>query len=110
MSWIDAFRPAEEKYKNEVMGATWGHLAPESQKVYHGYIIFTFGDYGDITPIKCEFKDLDDSPWFFQDMADFIYRKSKNRQGEVLKFIGTYWKSKTGKGTFSRQVHSIKLS
>jgi len=107
MSMAEIFAVSDRAYKARVMASTWGHLAPEQQKVYKGTILFTCGDYGDITPIKCEFKDLEDSPWFFDDMSDFIYEKSKDRQGKVLKFIGTYKKQKNGKGRFSGKILTI---
>jgi hypothetical protein len=103
MSLADAFAPAEDKYKAEVMAETWGHLAPKMGKVYKGSIIFAYGEYGDITPIKCEFADLDDSPWFFDDMVEFIWQKAKNKQGKVLKFVGIYKKLKN-KGIFSGKI------
>jgi len=122
----DAFIPAERDFKNKVMSMTWGHLHPEYRKVYKGYILFTHGAYGDITPIKCEFKDLPDSPWFFQEMEDFLYSKcvesshfyrgnfrttkGKVKVGQIARFDGTYVKFKNDGYRFSGKVKIIKVS
>lgn len=54
----DAFVPWEAEYKAQVMGATWGHLAPTRNKIYRGHIIFALGccgsDYLNPTVLECE--------------------------------------------------------
>lgn len=76
-----AFAPAEAKYREDVKRATWGHLAPQKNKVYKGHIVFAVGCYGDdpLNPVvlACSFKDrqgqeLTDSPWFFDSLSDFV--------------------------------------
>lgn len=104
MPWIDAFAPVKRR---ACMREAWGHLAPEPQRVYSGYIIFTLTDWGDYTPIESEFVGLDDSPWFFEDMMEFIVRKAK-KQG-VYRFTGTYQRLKNGKGRFSGKVEKVHL-
>lgn len=72
----EAFAPVDAHYHAQVMEATWGHLSPKRNKTYRGYFVFAVGCFGDDplnpTVLSCEFKDLDDSPWFFDSLADFI--------------------------------------
>ncbi len=89
MSMSEYFAPAEKRYRDEVISATFGHLAPEFGRMYTGFIIFTEGEYGHITIIQCHFKDLNDSPWFFENMNDFI-EKHLAKPGAVRRFDGTY--------------------
>ena len=76
---VDAY--GERKYQ-EVMQDTWGHLAPEPGTKYEGYLTFAHSDYssqGSII-IEARFEGLDDSPWFFQDLNDYIADKTKDEQ------------------------------
>ena len=83
----DAFAPATEDYKEKVMQHTWGHLAPSRGKIYTGEILFAFSEYGDYVPIHAHFEGLDDSPWFFNDMLDFV---SQVKEPGIYKFKGNY--------------------
>ena len=109
MSLAEAFAPAENKYRNQVLANTWGHLAPKPQNKYEGYILFTLGAYGDITVIDCEFKDLDDSPWFYDHMYDFVCNNSQERASTYL-FEGTYTMFKNGKCRFSGKILEVEAS
>ncbi len=84
----DAFAPAEAAYREKVMQHTWGHLAPERAKSYPGKMVFALGEYGDYVPIHVNFEGLDDSPWFFQDMMDFIV--SHTETPGIFRFEGKY--------------------
>lgn len=79
----------EAANKQAVMENTWGHLAPERNIAYPGFMIFTLGAWGDYLPIQAEFKGLSDSPWFFDDMLEFIEKRAK-KEGTVYRFDGTY--------------------
>jgi hypothetical protein len=78
MSWIDAFAPVEAIYREEVMRATWGHLAPKKGKIYRGYMTFAIGcyDHDDLnpTPLKVQFRGLDDSPWIYEAIHERLSR------------------------------------
>lgn len=102
----EAFAPAEAEYRNRVIHATWGHLAPEPRKKYRGYVLFTFGEYGDITVIKDNFEGLPDSPWFYEHVHEFASRKVKTR-GRVYRFDGTYMMLKNGNSRFSGKVRVV---
>lgn len=96
MPWIDAFVPAEAQYRAEVMAATWGHLAPRKNKSYRGAIVFAIGcfDSGDLnpTPIACSFDGLDDSPWLYDAIHEFLQSGSRERYevGGVYRFVGKF--------------------
>jgi hypothetical protein len=107
MTLADAFAPAEAEYRAQVEADTWGHLAPKSRKVYKGFILFAYGEYGDLMPIKVNFEDLPDSPWFFDDMLDFLWKFSDKPKGEVYRFDGTYTKLKNGKGRFVGKTQRV---
>jgi len=59
MSITNAF---SQSNKHHVMLNTWGHLYPDPGRKYPGYIIFSVSDYGDLTILKSEFDNLEDSP------------------------------------------------
>ena len=66
---IDAYA---ERKKQEVMQDTWGHLAPEPGRSYKGRMLYAHGAYGDMVLLDAEFEDLNDSPWLWKAMQDFI--------------------------------------
>ena len=69
----DAFAPAEAHYRSKVMEATWGHLAPEKGKTYPGHMVFAHAGYGGhLVILESEWKGLDDSPWLFEAMLEFV--------------------------------------
>ena len=93
--FADAFLPAEARDRERVMQETWGHLAPQKNKTYAGRIVYAVGAFGDDplnpTMLVCEFKGLDDSPWFFDAVAEFIgSRSQENETGNVYEFRGTF--------------------
>jgi hypothetical protein len=109
MSLEEAFAPIEQVNRAIVINNTWGHLAPIPQQKYNGSILFCYGEYGDVTPIKTDFKNLPNSPWFFEDMNEFISDKCNELSyGNVYKFIGTYIKFKNGNYRFSGKINQLK--
>jgi len=100
MALADAFASIENDNYNKVLQQTWGHQAPEANQKYPVTILFCYGDYGDIIPIKVDQGDLPDSPWFFDQMNDFIAEKA-TEQGKVYRFTGTYEMFKNGNCRFS---------
>jgi hypothetical protein len=91
----EVFAPIEARYRAEVMADTWGHLAPKRNKTYKGHIVFAVGCFGDDplnpTVLSCDFKGLDDSPWFFDAMADFIGEdENRGSEGNVYRFDGVF--------------------
>lgn len=48
----------------------------EKNRTYHGRIIFAIGCYesGELnpTPLVCELEGLDDSPWFYDTLRDWL--------------------------------------
>ncbi len=74
-TFMEAFAPAEARYRAEVYKATWGHLAPKRHKTYRGHVVFAFGCFGNdhlnATVIECEM-GVDASPWFFDALTDFL--------------------------------------
>lgn len=105
----DALQSGENAYKEKVMVHVWGHLHPEWRKKYYGTILFVFGDYGDIIPIKAVFGGLPHSPWFFDDMMEFIVNKCK-KEGTIYKFTGFYIKFKNGRCRFTGETKRVKLT
>lgn len=89
----EVFAPIEAKYKARVMEATWGHLAPKKNKTYKGRIVYAIGIFGDDglnpTALFCEFEGLDDSPWFYDALTNFM-SKQKGEGGRVYEFVGWF--------------------
>jgi hypothetical protein len=72
MSLGQVFSSYEQRSAELVQQETWGHLAPKTDKVYEGYILYALGCYGDHCVLQVEFKDLDDSPWFYDHVNEFV--------------------------------------
>lgn len=103
-----AFAPAIAIYTEQVHRATWGHLAPEPARVYVGEILFAHGEYGDIVPLRVNFKDLPDSPWFFEGMNEFIASRPTT-PGKVYRFTGTYRQLRNGRHRFSGYTRLVRI-
>jgi len=107
----EAFAPAEAKYRSQVLHATWGHLAATEGVKHPGTILFAHGEYGDIVPLRADFPTVNDSPWFFDAMSDYIDRQVMRRKnpGTIYRFSGYYVLQKNGKGRFSGKVKVVKI-
>jgi len=94
VSIADAFRPAENHYRQQVLAETWGHLAPRKNKKYKGRIVIAVGCYGNDhlnpTVLIAEFEDLDDSPWFFDALQEFIQDGIQFDSGQVIEWKGSF--------------------
>lgn len=107
----DAFAPIEARYREQVMRDTWGHLAPTKNRTYRGFIVFAIGCYGsdelNPTVLSIDFKGLDDSPWLFDELAEFLGKPQWNtdrkrwKTGCVYRFDGAF-KNYKFKGRFRR--------
>jgi len=106
MSVSDAFGPVDAVNRAIVAANTWGHLAPEPRRPYPGYIVFTYGQWGDIIPIDAAFVGLPDSPWFYDDLCSFIDDRAVTR-GTIYRFDGSYMKYKNGKGCFRGTIRTL---
>jgi hypothetical protein len=94
----EVFAPVQERYRDEVLSETWGHLHPEDGKEYSGYLLFTHGAYGDTTIIRSQFEGLDDSPWLFDDLNGFVEQHidaNPNKEGTIWRWKGTYKRTLT---------------
>lgn len=105
----EIFAPVEAKYRAAIMADTWGHLAPKRNRTYRGFIVFAIGCFGDDhlnpTPLSCDFKGLDSSPWFYDAMMDFLQSLDKGEhEGTVWRFDGTFRNYE-----FSGNVQQLKL-
>jgi hypothetical protein len=102
----------DNQHYNAVQRDTWGHLAPVHRKEYPGYLIFAIGEWGDEVPIAANFKDLPDSPWFFDHIGKFIDKFAgydKTKQGRVYRFDGTYMIYNNGNPRWRGKVKQINL-
>jgi hypothetical protein len=84
----DVFAPVMAKYRADVAAATWGHLAPEKNKKYEGYVVFAIPVYESGSPciVFASFKGLSDSPWLYEAMCDLA---SQQEKAGVYRFKGT---------------------
>lgn len=98
MSLASALAQYDSVYASKVRDATWGHLAPRRHVKYRGHIVFAVGCYDDLNHvvIDCEFKDrkgkaLDDSPWFYEHLHDFVGSdQNRGTAGNVYRFDGAF--------------------
>ena len=91
MPWTDAFRPIEEANRETVLENTWGDLAPEKNMTYPGKIVWGTSAYAaeGTCVMFCEFEGLDDSPWFYDVLQDFVCDHSKE-DGCIYEFTGHF--------------------
>lgn len=106
MSLPDAFAPAEMVYRERLLEATWGHLAPVKNRRYSGRIVFVTGIYGDEennpTTLYCKLSnktlgDLPDSPWFYDFLQDWYFEQVDAdllTPGVVYEFKGSFFNYK----------------
>jgi hypothetical protein len=110
-----AFAPVEAANREAVKQETWGHLAPTRNQKYVGHFIFAVGCFGDdpLNPIvlKCEFEGLNESPWFFDCLNDYLMEKwgtghneEYKNAGKVFRFDGHFRNYK-----FVGKVREMKL-
>ena len=72
------------------MQNTWGHLAPRKGHSYKGYMIWAYSRYGEIVLLDADFRNLNDSPWLFEAMQEYI---GENLDGEgIYKWEGCFTK------------------
>lgn len=97
-----------ERQRQQVTQATWGHLFPDNGD-HKGFILFAVSEYGDQgrIVIECAFEGVDDSPWFYGAMMDFIERK--DRFPGVYRFDGVL-RSKNHKLTFVGKVYRQRMA
>lgn len=123
----------ERVYQRGIIHDTFGHLAPEPDRVYTGYILFTHGCYGDLTVIDWKFADaqgeLESSPWIYEDIqrvvGDMVLPPWETAcqlpEGRVYRFNGTYTRTPDrpkwpgseilieGKGRFRGKVRRVRI-
>jgi hypothetical protein len=117
VSLADAFAEGIAIQRAEATCMTFGHLAPEPGRTYAGSILFAHGEYGDYLPIRTDFPELPDSPWFFEGMCDFILdhgTEGHRDSGDVFWWTGTYSfaaDEETGETThrFDGEVVKVKI-
>lgn len=115
----EAMRPATERYRQQVLQRTWGHLAPKRGVLYRGRIVYVCGvfnsGYLNPTIIFCDLRsrkygELSSSPWFYEAVHDFVAgiswkperehppRKGHGEEGCVYEWTG-YFKNYEFVGT-----------
>lgn len=92
-SMADAWAPVEEEQFRQVQRETWGHLAPKKNKKYAGRIVYAIGCFGsdnlNPTPLFCDLKGLDSSPWFYDALLEWL-QEEKTEEGCVYEFVGYF--------------------
>jgi hypothetical protein len=73
-SWGEVFAPIQAHNRQAVLAKTWGHLAPKKNVSYKGKILFCVSGYGytGTAIIDYNFENLEDSPWLYDAMNDYI--------------------------------------
>lgn len=106
----EAFAPVDAVNREIVYRDTWRHLAPEPRRTYRGYIVYAYGAWGDIVPVDSEFDGLSSSPWFFEDMNNYICEQiTETTAVGIYRFDGTYTRFKNGSCRFSGKIRTIAL-
>jgi hypothetical protein len=117
VTFTGAFEEHEAIQRGRVMSETFGHLAPKTDRAYSGTILFIHGEYGDDVPLRVDFPDLPDSPWFFEGMCDFILDHGDDgdhESGKVFRWTGLYSFEANEDGetthTFDGETVEVRLS
>ena len=97
---------ADRKFR-DVEQETWGHLAAKKGQSYKGYMIYAHSAYGDIVLIDAHFENLNDSPWLFESMQDFIAENGE--RGGLYRWSGYYKLLKKGNSCFDGFIQKIEL-
>jgi len=91
-----------------------GHLYPEERKYHKGWAVFIIGAYGDISIVDLNFENVEDSPWFFEDVKNYMFKISDRKKYKdfvgILKFEGTYLKYKNQNCSFKGNIKKIKYN
>jgi hypothetical protein len=84
---LNHLEPIKE-YQEAVYQDTWGHLAPKKNVTYKGQILVAKSGYGgsDRKIIEMEWENLDDSPWLFDHVNNWIWDSR-----DLMKEDGVYW-------------------
>lgn len=94
-----------ERKRQSVMQDTWGHLGPKKGRSYNGYIIWAYGRYGDIVLLDATFENLNDSPWLYEAMEEYI---GENLDGEgIYKWEGRFKKLNEGCYCFGGEIKRL---
>lgn len=91
-TWADAIAPIQARDKENVMQATFGHLAPIKNISYKGVILFTKSAYcsGTIYLIDSKFSELSDSPWLYDFIHEQLYKFATLEEGAVYQLNCTF--------------------
>jgi hypothetical protein len=106
----DTLQQIENHNRNIVMHQTWGHLGAEVGK-HPGSMLFTVGQYGDLTVINSSWKDAEGqevpgSPWLYAVEHEFVGQHYKKEPG-VYRVTGYYEMHKKGTGRICGKVTLI---
>ncbi len=92
-SFASAFNAHEAQARERILQETFGHLAPEENKEYRGFVVFAIGccgsDHLNPTPLEIEFGDLDSSPWLFDSLIEML-QGLQTTEGGVYRWEGRF--------------------
>lgn len=112
----EAFAPIKEKYREDVIQNTWGHLAPKVHIKYYGYIIVATSVFRYTYLLDYDFKNLSGGPWLAEDVGDFMFNSNFTHDvSSIYRFDGWYKKFKNGNyqfggGKFHKTCDVLELS
>jgi hypothetical protein len=91
-SWEETITPILAHQKNAVLAETWGHLAPQKNTSYKGKILFCVSGYGytGTAIVASEFENLEDSPWLYDAMQEYIDKWVKLEEGCIYRIDCTF--------------------
>lgn len=91
-TWAETFAPIQAKYRQDVFVNTRGHLAPQKNVSYKGKILFCVSGYGSTgtSLIDSQFDNLEDSPWLYDAIYEFIDNWNGLDNGCIYKINCTF--------------------
>lgn len=102
----DAFIETEQRYRDEMLSATWGHLHPKDRQWHRFEAFHTIGTYRNhcVIETRC---NLPDSPWLYQSIHNQLF-DYEQEPGALLRTTARIRANKDGSFYWDR-VKTVKV-
>jgi hypothetical protein len=90
----------------EVRQDAWGHLAPEFNRKYPGYIVIATSPYSGLgwTVVEDSFPGADGNPWYYDGLVDYINGLDLE-EGKLYLWKGTFEFVRDRRGRYLDEHH-----
>lgn len=110
MSYAEVYSGPLAKQYNAVINNTWGHLAPKPRARHKGHIVFAKTCYNQEVVIESEFAGLNESPWQYEALHDYIHETLNTKEEGIYRFDGDVYMCLNGKFKFSGTIKKLSFN